>query len=238
MTQCYMNTLCCMTFFSLGYATVLHFPQTFDSPEQSPSNTVDFPMHISLAGICHVNSQCRELGQMYFKDNEGPMRQINGMDKSTLSGPHHCVKKHVLLFFFFFFLINSSLHSSSIYSVHACLSAWVNNHLLSARPWCLRHSMTTRELETLRWGKPNTEVVKQDVSSTNYHSVPEKKKSLLADAKLDLWLITGRNLCKTQIPMGGMGLQPLRKKSKFEEPQIIWHVVIRMINIYQAQNIC
>lgn len=45
-------------------------------------------------------------------------------------------------------------------------------------------------------------------------------------------------ICKTQIPVGGMGLQPLRKKSKFEEPQIIWHVVIRMINIYQAQNIC
>lgn len=148
------------------------------------------------------------------------------------------VSKNMCCCSFFFFLINSSLHSSSIYSVHACLSAWVNNHLLSARPWCLRHSMTTRELETLRWGKPNTEVVKQDVSSTNYHSVPEKKKSLLADAKLDLWLITGRNLCKTQIPMGGMGLQPLRKKSKFEEPQIIWHVVIRMINIYQAQNIC
>ena len=108
------------------------------------------------------------------------------------------VSKNMCCCSFFFFLINSSLHSSSIYSVHACLSAWVNNHLLSARPWCLRHSMTTRELETLRWGKPNTEVVKQDVSSTNYHSVPEKKKSLLADAKLDLWLITGRNLCKTQ----------------------------------------
>ena len=30
-------------------------------------------------------------------------------------------------------------------------------------------------------------------------------------------------ICKTQIPMRGMGLQPLRKKGKFEEPQIIWH---------------
>lgn len=93
-------------FFSLGYATVLHFPQTFDSLEQSPSNTVDFPMHISLAHMCHVNSQCRELGQMYFKDNEGPMRQINGMDKSTLSGPHHCIKN---MFSSSSFLINAKL---------------------------------------------------------------------------------------------------------------------------------
>lgn len=82
-------------------------------------------------------------------------------------------QKHV----FCFFLINAGLCSSNIYSVPACLYARVNNHPLNlygaptlwtaaprklpgAMSKCLRHSLTTRKLETLRGYKLNTGVVK------------------------------------------------------------------------------
>ena len=108
----------------------------------------------SLSGTCHVNSQCRELGKLYFKDSEGPREQTN------LNGKY---AKSVC------FLINPGPHSSKIYSLLTCLSAPVNNHsldiygaptlwteapckLLGAKQRCLRHTLCPRGNYKL-WGE-------------------------------------------------------------------------------------
>lgn len=124
---------CVLFFFFFPKTATVLLPHAFDRLEKSPSNIVDFPMHISPSSMCHINSQCRELGQLYFKDNEGPL-----WDKPSLwTNPLWLGLTIVPKTRVFFFLINAGLYSSNIYSIQ-CLLAFMHEWIIIQ--WiCMEH---------------------------------------------------------------------------------------------------
>lgn len=169
--MCILCYVAVLFFFSFPRLQLSSFHMHLTGWNKAPETLLIF----QCISIKHVPYQftMQRVGSIVFQGQwRAPVRQTQFMDKSTLVGPHHCAKNTC-----FFFLINAGLHSSNIYSVPACLYARVNHHPLNlygaptlwtaaprklpgATSKCLRHSLTTRKLETLRRDKLNTGVVK------------------------------------------------------------------------------
>lgn len=120
--QCYMCLRYCMYSLSVSFLFLGNYNLHLMDWNKAPL-TLLISEDISLSSMCQVNSQCRELGELYFKDSEGPMGETILNVKSPLVGLHYYAKTPV-----FFKLIQAFIQAIFIQCLLVFLHKWIMIH--------------------------------------------------------------------------------------------------------------